>query len=317
LEPMHRLWRVLADAAGEERRINGLTEGEDKWIEMEGTVIRESISERRKFWFQIVSRATNTKNAGSVTLLPWVWEREDGNKRFRIAFEQKLEKISEIPRISEETTQKLIAKVKADALLAGVNLDADDDAKEDDTKPGVPNWEIEELKSISDGHVLLQAPAPEADYSWIVNPYKSLPRIGMDALHPALISVDAHKVRLRMMQGRDRADILQDTFGAELTLGVKDRLQLRHVELMLQQTAGRPLTVEEEVARLVVANSPNASAIAGADCKADALLCLATRLLDSEVGKQLKSDLKDSWTFPEERGPLLTGEVSSWKSLAP
>lgn len=99
-----------------------------------------------------------------------------------------------------------MAKVKADASAEGISFEteADDSALVPNPLiPGVPNWEIEELKSITDGHIILRPPVDEV-WEWRVDPYRSLPRLGTDALHPALIAADAPKVRLKMMQGRDR-----------------------------------------------------------------------------------------------------------------
>merc|ERR1740138_1421107 len=113
----------------------------------------------------------------------------------------------------------MVAKVKDDARKQGLSILEDGSIQEMpepsmDT-PGVPNWEIEELKSITDGHVLLRTPAcaEEGDGSWAWNldPYSSLPRLGTDALHPALVAVGAHRLRLKMPQGNDRARLLHDT----------------------------------------------------------------------------------------------------------
>merc|ERR1719188_485576 len=70
LEPMHRVWNELAEAASKDR---DEPEDEDKFIEMDGTLIASSIAERRKYWFALISRANNAKTGGSVSLLVWVW----------------------------------------------------------------------------------------------------------------------------------------------------------------------------------------------------------------------------------------------------
>jgi len=67
LEPMHRVWNGLAKIANDQR--DGTVPKEDKYVEMDGTLILDSIAERRKFWFALVSRANNAKTGGSVSLL--------------------------------------------------------------------------------------------------------------------------------------------------------------------------------------------------------------------------------------------------------
>jgi len=207
LEPMHRVWNMLASAAGEERDADalGLADPEETWTEMDGTILTESISERRKFWFALISRAVNSNSeaGGSVSILAWLWEKQGGfgHRRFK-AIEKKIEEIMKISRISDTTKEKMVAKVRDDARKEGLSILEDGSIQEMpepsmDT-PGVPNWEIEELKSITDGHILFVKP-DEGEWRWKMDPYRSLPRLGMDALHPALCSVDAHKIRLKMM----------------------------------------------------------------------------------------------------------------------
>merc|ERR1740123_1955427 len=138
----------------------------------------------------------------------------------------------------------MIQKVKDEAAAEGVV--SGDKAlaltEPDPDTPGVPNWEIEELKSITDGHILLRTPSKEGSWSWNIDPYKSLPRLGTDAMHPALCSVDAHKLRLKMMQGRDRAEMLHDTLGAPKTLDDKESLEMKFVDLILAQPAGKTMS---------------------------------------------------------------------------
>lgn len=315
---MHRVWNSLAKAAGEERVSRGLIEedSEDRWTELQGTVLRESIAERRKFWFALVSRATNTKGAGSVSVLGWLWEQQGGlDRRKQKAYELQLQKVYEIPRINEATREKLIAKIKEEAAAEGMQLGEGAPAVPEPlpATPGVPNWEIEELKSISDGHILLRSPpegSPHA-WSWIVDPYKSLPRIGTDALHPALVSVDAHRLRLRMLQGRDRADMLRDTRGAAGTLD-DGRLELTPVELILQQPAGAPLSIEEQVARLVLASSPSCNPLRAQGYSEKALNQLAARLLQSEPGQRASAEILAAGEVAEQTRADLFEEVGSW-----
>eukprot|EP00929_Paragymnodinium_shiwhaense_P007658 TRINITY_DN111567_c0_g1_i1.p1 TRINITY_DN111567_c0_g1~~TRINITY_DN111567_c0_g1_i1.p1 ORF type:complete len:699 (+),score=163.76 TRINITY_DN111567_c0_g1_i1:80-2176(+) len=316
VEPMHRVWMVLSDAAGEERRAKGVMETDEAWVDMEGTIVKESISERRKFWFAFISRATNAIEGGSITLLPWVWERQSGKVvRQQKAYQMKLEEIRSIPRISEETREKLLKKVEDDAARDGVPLDDELEANDHDESRGVPNFEIEELKSISDGHVLLH-PVESGNHEWVVDPYKSLPRLGTDALHTALIAVDAHKLRLRMMQGRDRANMLNDTLGASDLIGVKDQLELRHVEATLRQTPGKLRTVLEETAWLTLANSPNCRKLVGAECDMADLEGLVDRLLTSEAGSKATDAVKKYGTLYNEHADALKAEVDSWESVA-
>jgi len=293
LEPMHRVWNLLAGAAGNVRegRMDLLKDfKDDGWTDMDGTFLRESIAERRKFWFALVSRAANSEAAGSVSLLPWFWEQAGGlDHRAQQALALKLQRIVDIPRISGATKQKMIEKVKEEARAAGLQVDGEAQIQEPAPDvPGVPNWEMEELKSISDGHILLEPPTDKGLWSWRVDPYKSLPRLGTDAMHPALISVGAHNLRLKMMQGRDRADMLHDSLGAELTLDDKQRLDMRFIDLILEQPAGRRMTVEEQVAELVIVANPNCRPLRQPGGRSREMLeCLKARLLDSEAGKRM------------------------------
>lgn len=316
LEPMHRVWNVLADFAGKERQAKGILVDpkEDSWVKMEGTILRESIAERRKFWFAFVSRATNNEAGGSLSLLPWVWEQEGGfDIRKRQALEKKLKQIQQIPRISDAAREKLASKVKEEAGLSGLDLESlTDDASLVFSKPGdgIPNWEIEELKSISDGHVILRKMQQEEVWYWSVDPYKSLPRLGTDALHPALISVDAPKLRLKMMQGRDRADLLHDTKGAPNTLDQKKGVELRFLELMLQQPAGKPLSVEQEAARLVITAETDCKPLQQPNMKV--LERLTEELLASTAGTHVALELEAHGEISEELFELLTKEVRRW-----
>ncbi|CAK9024224.1 unnamed protein product [Durusdinium trenchii] len=104
-EAMHDVWNILAEMAGQERSARGLIVDpkEEQWVQMQGTVIRESIAERRKFWFRMTNRAINEAGKGSATLLGWLWE-QDGSLQYRQQkmYEMKLEQIAEITRISDE-----------------------------------------------------------------------------------------------------------------------------------------------------------------------------------------------------------------------
>lgn len=334
-EPMTHVWRWLADAAGEERKQKGIIVDpkDSTWVHLEGTVLTESISERRKFWFALISRAANSAESGSVSLLGWLWEQSGGlDRRKQRSYELKLQQIKKIPRIDEYVRMKMIDKVEKEAAAEGivVNADApmtlDDDGIEREVElaqgpvseeptesmPGVPNWEIEELKSITDGHILLQPPAKEDAWSWIVDPYKSLPRLGTDAMHPALLSMDAHKLRLKMLQGRDRANLLHDTLGSPDMLDTKERLELRYIELILEQPAGAPLKVEDQVARLAIACNEKCRALDGAGCTPENLNKLAAQLLDSEVGQRAIKSIAELGEVREEEKADLVAAVQEW-----
>lgn len=307
-EAMSDVWNVLAEIAGQERSARGLLVDpkEEQWVQMQGTVIRESIGERRKFWFRMVNRAVNEVDKGSVTLLGWLWE-QDGSYLYRLrqAYEMKLEQIGKIQRISDEVRQKLVDKVKADAAADGISFEteADDSAlKPNPEIPGVPNWEIEELKSITDGHIILQAPEDPDTWEWRVDGYRSLPRLGTDALHAALISADSPKLRLKMMQGRDRANLLHDSIGASKTLDDKPGVELQFIELLLHQRAGELFSIEEEVARIAIASDPECTRLRNVEgdvARRDALTAMAQELLETPAGKQVAADIKGlGWVSP-------------------
>ncbi|CAJ1424092.1 unnamed protein product [Effrenium voratum] len=321
LEAHHDVWTELADLAGQERSARGLLMDpkEEKWIQMQGTVIRESIGERRKFWFRLTNRAINEVDKGSVTLLGWLWE-QDGSLQYRKRqmYEQKFEKIERISRISDEIRQKLMDKVKADAAADGISFESELDEsllKPNPNIPGVPNWEIEELKSISDGHIILRPPADEV-WEWRVDPYRSLPRLGTDALHPALISCDAPKLRLKMMQANDRANLLHDTIGAAQTLDDKPGVELRFIELLLHQRAGELFSIDEEVARIVVASDPDCARLREAEDDVrgrEMLSSLAKEMLGSEAGAKALADIKDLGFITPSTLDLLVQEVATFR----
>lgn len=310
--PMMQVWLQLANVAGEERASRGLSiDPEDEnWVEMEGTIMQESISERRGFWFSLVSRANNAKHGGTVTLLPWLWEQQGGLKiRQKQAFLAKLTQVQEIPRIDDDVRERLVRKVKENAAAEGIHLDEDqeDSIAHDIGTPGVPNFEIEELKSITDGHVILKPSGDDGPYMWKIDPYKSIPRIGTDALHKALISMEAHKLRLKMFQGRDLYEMKGETLGPSGMLDTKERLELRYVELMLEQPAGEILTVAEEVARFAIAGWERIDALEGSQCNSETLAQLSRKLLETDVGQQIaaKIETTDARVTPEERLELL------------
>jgi len=322
LEPMHKLWNMLASAAGEERDADalGLAEPEEQWTEMDGTILTESIAERRKFWFALISRAVNpnSKAGGSVSLLAWLWEQQGsfGHRRVK-AIQQKIEDIRKIPRISDVIKDKMVAKVKDEARKDGLTFLEDGSLQEIEEPeldtPGVPNWEIEELKSITDGHILLNK-TDTGDWRWIMDPYKSLPRLGMDALHPALCSVDSHKIRLKMMQGHDRATMLHDTLGSKGTLDQKGRLEMRFIDLILEQPAEQLRDIREQVARLVVVANPECKPLKRPDgCNIKTLDDLASQLLASEAGQRAIADIKKTGVVSDETQSLMVKEIDTWE----
>jgi len=307
LEPMHRVWNELAEAAMKDR---GEFEVEDEFVEMDGTLIQSSIAERRKYWFALISRANNAKTGGSVSLLVWAWERQGGlDRRKQEGYRKQLERIAEM-RLPEVTRQKAIDKVKVDAAALGIALG---DGAEVLPEPpveteGVPNWEIEELKSITDGHCLLRRPSSGDAWAWNLDPYNSLPRLGTDALHPALIATGAHKVRLKMLQGNDRAKILNEKMGSDGTLGVEEnQLDIRFIELMLEQIAGKPMSIKEEVVRLATVSSPKCKALQAAP-ELSELNRIVDQVLASEAGARLFQQGGGKVTKEDER--LLEEEIA-------
>jgi len=325
LEPLHRVWNIVAKKAGEERRERGILVDpkDDAWVEFEGTVLQESIAERRKVWFALISRAANMKESsagGSVSILGWLWEKEGGDAfRRQQAYEKKLETIMAIPRIDDATRERLISKVEKEAAEEGVVLPERGGEKlsePDEELPGVPNWEIEELKSITDGHILLRTPScaekEEDSWAWNLDPYISLPRLGTDAMHPALITVGAHKLRLKMLQGRDRATMLHDTLGAPQTLD-EERLELRFAELLLEQRSGKTLSVDEEVARLMVVMNENCKELREeGGCTTETLDRLASKLLESDAGKKVSAEISKDGKVTAEARKLLMEEMDLW-----
>lgn len=320
-EAMHDVWNVLAELAGQERAARGLLMDpkEEQWVQMQGTVIRESIGERRKFWFRLTNRAINEDGKGSMTLLGWLWE-QDGSLQYRLrkAYEMKLEQIEEISRISDEIRAKLVAKVKADAAADGISFDGEPDEtalKPNPNIPGVPNWEIEELKFISDGHIILRPPEGDV-WEWRVDPYRSLPRLGTDALHPALISADSPKLRLKMMQGKDRANILHDTIGAAETLDDKPGVELQFIELLLHQPASQLFSIDEEVARIVLASDADCTRlreVEGDLKRRETLTGLAKELLQTDAGRQAMAEIKDLGFVTPPTLDLLNQEVATFR----
>lgn len=322
-EAMHDVWNVLAELAGQERAARGLLMDpkEEQWVQMQGTVIRESIGERRKFWFRLTNRAINEDGKGSMTLLGWLWE-QDGSLQYRLrkAYEMKLEQIEEISRISDEIRAKLVAKVKADAVADGISFDGEADEtalKPNPNIPGVPNWEIEEVKSISDGHIILRPPDETTSvWEWRVDPYRSLPRLGTDALHPALISADSPKLRLKMMQANDRAKLLHDTIGASKTLDDKPGVELQFIELLLHQPASQPFSIEEEVARIVVASDADCTrlrSVEGEVTRRETLSALAQELLQTDAGKQAASEIQSLGFVTPSTLEMLNEEVAKFR----
>ncbi|CAE8620585.1 unnamed protein product [Polarella glacialis] len=312
-ESMHRVWNALADVAGQERQAKGILvdPADSNWVDMAGTILRESIAERRKFWFNLVSRAANSVDGGSVSLLGWLWEKEGGlDFRRKQAYEKRVKQVMAIPRISDDIRQKMLDKLKDEAQSSGALVATSAAQEPDDSSPGVPNWEIEELKSITDGHILLR-PHESADWRWSVDAYRSLPRLGTDALHPALISVDAPKLRLKMMQGRDRANFLQDTRGAPQTLDKKRAVQIELLELVLQQPAGRSFSVQQEVARLMIASEPDCKRLR--DCevsqRSEVLDSLTEDLLVSAPGQRAVAQILETGDISQEAYDELAKEV--------
>jgi len=305
LEPMHRVWNELAEAASKDR---DEPEDEDRFVEVDGTLIQSSIAERRKYWFALISRANNAKTGGSVSLLVWVWEKKGGlDRRKQEGYRKQIDRIAAM-RLPEATRQKAIDKVKAEAAALGIPVGDEAEALPEPPveREGVPNWEIEELKSITDGHCLLRPPSSSDAWAWNLDPYNSLPRLGTDALHPALIATGAHKVRLKMLQGNDRAKMQGETMGSPGTLGIGEtQLDIRFVELMMEQNAGKPMSIKEEVVRLATVCSPKCKALQGVP-ELSALNKVVDQVLASEAGALL---LQGGEVTPEEER-LLEEEIA-------
>lgn len=320
LEPMSRVWQILADAAGAERRAKGIVETDDeKWVNLQGTMIRESISERRRFWFAMISRATNSVDLGSVSIAAWCWEQAGGlDLRKLQAYQTRLGKVDSLPRISAESKQKMAAKIKEEAAAEGLPIeqylqDGDSISVPSSEAPGMRNAEIEELKSITDGHILLKPPTLSDSWSWNVNMYRSLPRLGTDAMHSALISMDAHKTRLRTLQGKDRADVFHDTLGAKNTL-VEEPLELSFVEMLMEQKAGLAYTIGEQVVRMAVTSYSQCSALKQ-DQKMETLDRLVMQIMESQAGKRVFADVAADGEVTEEVKACLYEEIRSLDGL--
>lgn len=325
LEPMCRVWGILAAAAGAERRLKGLVddEADEAWVEMQGTMVTESISERRKFWFAFISRAVNALEGGSVSILAWLWEQQESAKERSLkALQLKLERAKNIPRIPDAAKEKMIAKIEAEAIAAGVSLEElaakPVDAYESTYSggSGVPNWEVEELKSISDGHILLTHPSMElamgAAWGWHIDVYKSLPRLGTDALHKGLIAVEAHIVRLKMLQGRDRANFMKDTMGAKETIDDRPPVEIRFLELLLHQPCDAPRSVQEMVMLVAVAAFATPNVLQMAGCNLKAMDWMASKLLESGAGQDAVTDVQEEGTVTERTLTRLRVELARW-----
>jgi len=220
----------------------------------------------------------------------------------------KLKAVDEIPRLDDTLREKMRNKIKEQAAAEGVSFKEEGFVapSTEESGDGVPNWEIEELKSITDGHILLRKPADGQPWSWKVDPYKSLPRLGTDAMHPALLAMGAHKLRLKMFQGRDRANLLHDTLGAEFTLDAEDQIEIYSIELLLDQLAGTPLRVEDEVARLALVTSKSCDKVMKT-CKE--IGPLASQLLQSERGQKAADAIREAGSVTDEARELLLEQV--------
>jgi len=317
LEPLSRVWMLLAREAATEREARGIyvDPTDERWVDMEGTMVRESISERRRFWFSTISRALNSlETNGSISIIAWLWEQEGGTAfRKQQAYQMKAERIQSTS-IEQALKDKMMAKLCSEALEEGIPFGDDAELLQEPSQdaPGVPNWEIEELKSITDGHTLLRPPADsKSSWGWSVDLYRSLPRLGTDAMHPALISVKAHSLRLRMLQGNDRALYMRDTLGDGKMLDAEEPLELSFAELLLEQPSGKPFTVEEEAAHLLITDNPRCRALSES-CDRATLQQLVERLLDSDAGKRLALDTRLDGVVSQEGVQLVRDEVSTW-----
>merc|ERR1711879_146240 len=113
---------------------------------------------------------------------------------------------------------------------------------------------------------------------------------------------------LKMLPGRDRATILHDTLGAEHTLD-EERLELKFAELVLRQESGKPLSVEEEVARLIVVMNEHCEELRKeGGCTAETLSRLAGQLLQSEAGQKISAEIAEDGQVTAEGRQLLMKE---------
>jgi len=319
-EKPFEVFNTLQQVAGKERAAKGVLcdPKEEKYVSMHGTIVAESIAERRRFWFAIVSRANNSKDGGSVTLLPWLWEQQGGfDYRKWQAFQNKLEEINAIPRISDETREKVIAKVKEQAKADGIFFESGvaDESALLPSGDGVPNWEIEEMKSIADGHVLLKPPSNPEAWSWSVNMYNSLARLGTDALHSALISTDVSALRLRMLQGRDSARLLHQSRGEPMLNDTSGGLELEFAELLLEQPMAKNLSIAQEAARVIIVSDPDNKRLRGPDNKPSLknLEELTEELLSSAAGEALQEEIQAAGIVTNYTLDDLRTLVATWR----
>jgi len=108
--------------------------------------------------------------------------------------------------------------------------------------------------------------------------------------------------------------MLHDTLGSEGTLDKKGRLEMRFIDLILEQPAGQLRDVTEQVARLVVVANPQCKPLKRHDtCNVETLDDLASQLLASEAGQRAIADINETGRVSDETQSLLLKETDAWE----
>jgi F-type H+-transporting ATPase subunit alpha len=261
---------------------------QEEMVEYDGMLVSASAAERRRFFSSFLQRAARLNvdhGGGSLTLLALL-SSAPGAYRFgagalaaaQAELSAARSKLAAYTTLSEEQKRKLLGALEAKTATAAA-ADAAQAAQAASCPGTVSRPIVEEFMSVSDGQVFLQsAPGQPGgagarfNGTWVVSPRDSVSRIGLEAAAPALRSAGSSSARLELAQADDA-----DSFAAGAA-GVADVAAAR-LRAALQQRAGAPVPLSQQVAILLALRNGACSAVAPSAVPA-ALDTLLARLRD-------------------------------------
>ena len=229
---------------------------QEEMVEFDGTLVSASAAERRRFFSSFLQRAARLNaehGGGSLTLLTLLTP-PPGAYRFgagalaaaQAELSAARRKLASYTTLSEEQKRKLLAALEAKAAAAAATEAAALAARPQGT---VSRPIVEEFMSVSDGQVFLQ-PGPGGRFggTWLVSPRDSVSRIGLEAAAPALRAAGSASARLELAQADD-ADAFAAGSAGEANVAAA------RLRAALQQPAGAPAPLSQQVARLLAVRS--------------------------------------------------------------
>ena len=253
-------WKAVARAAppklnvqrqevqdGDEEGAKAVEEMNAEMVEVAGMLVSKEAAERRGIFSSLLQRAACfAGRGGGGTLSMLALACQEGGQAARASgreaalVQKQIDQVMAYETITDEQKERMVAALRAKLAVAeGV-----DEADAADEEAVFVSQEVaEEIKSISDGHVVLAQQPDGADTAFSVNLRQSLVRIGRVA--PPWAKELASKMRLELVQTMDEVEYASgttDDAGVEVR-----RARLDAATTMLQQASSPASTDAQAV----------------------------------------------------------------------